>query len=671
MKKIKYQITYKKERAILSDVLPYEIPVIFSNRYYYRFLIENTIELDGNTVTWQSSNPVIEDIIKLLFGANNIENRSLKINEKYGFKKIPFTFKIAHKNSDYRELSIVHPLNQLHLIEFYDTFKETIKYFASVSNYSIRKPYKVAKFRFKNDYLHKRLKKEPKYSKLEIYGDEEEHLKSFFSYNKYSNIHKFFESYQYQRSEKKFQELYKFDISKCFESIYTHSIAWALYNKEIVKDNITSSGTTFAGLFDTFMQNMNYGETNGILIGSEFARIFAELLLQQIDKMVYEELVAEKTYQKKDYELFRYVDDYFLFYDDEKTRDKILGLYKHNLKKFNLHISDSKSQLYKKPIITELTIAKTKITDLINEHLSIKKMDNTSIDSSSGSIKEWTAYLKAQNLVTRFKIIVKETNIEYKDILNYSIALVERKVIKHLEKFEKQLDKEHYIRGFVAYNLEVLDFSFFIYSVAPRVSSTIKIASMLSKLIEFVKNCQDLQHYDKERILKKIFDEVHQILDKNKIKKHTQNETLYLLLVLNELGKEYRLDEQFLIDYFFDGNEYMLNYFSITTLLFYIKKISRYTALKQKILEHIAKKFDDANPGNLHKNTELVLLVFDIKACPYLELDFKKSILKKFGITDGAKQEQIIRFRKQWFIKWEDFNLADELEMKKSQEVYS
>lgn len=671
MKKMKYQITYKKERAILSDVLPYEIPVIFSNRYYYRFLIENTIELNENTVTWKSDNPLIEDILKLLFGANHIENTSLKINKLYGFKKIPFTFKIAHKNGDYRELSIVHPLNQLHLIEFYDTFKETIKYYANISNYSIRKPYKVAKFRFKNDYLHKRLKKESNHSKLEMYGDEEEHLKSFFTYSKYSNIHKFFESYQYQRSEKKFQELYKFDISKCFESIYTHSIAWALYNKEIVKDNITSSGSTFAGLFDTFMQNMNYGETNGILIGSEFARIFAELLLQQIDKMVYEELLVEKTYHKKDYELFRYVDDYFLFYDDEKTRNKILSLYKHNLKKFNLHISDSKSQLYKKPIITELTIAKTKITDLINEHLSIKKSDNVSSDASSESTKEWSAYLKAQNLITRFKIIIKETNIEYKDILNYTIALVERKVIQHIEKFKKESNKEHYIRGFIVYNLEVLDFAFFIYSVAPRVSSTIKMASMLSKLIEFIKNSQDLQHYDKERVLKKIFDEVHQILDKNRIKKYTQNETLYLILVLNELGKEYRLDQKFLIDYFFDGNEYTLNYFSITTLLFYIKKISRYTALKDKILEHITKKFDDANQDNLYKNTELILLVFDLISCPYLELDFKKNILKKFRITDGTKQEEIIKFRKQWFIKWENFNLVDELEMKRSQEVYS
>ena len=34
------------------------------------------------------------------------------------------------------------------------------------------------------------------------------------------------------------------------------------------------------------MQNLNYGETNGIVIGPEFSRIFAELILQEIDKSV-------------------------------------------------------------------------------------------------------------------------------------------------------------------------------------------------------------------------------------------------------------------------------------------------------------------------------------------------------------------------------------------------
>ena len=37
----KIPITYSKERVVLSDVLPYETPVTFSNRYFYKYLLES------------------------------------------------------------------------------------------------------------------------------------------------------------------------------------------------------------------------------------------------------------------------------------------------------------------------------------------------------------------------------------------------------------------------------------------------------------------------------------------------------------------------------------------------------------------------------------------------------------------------------------------------------
>ena len=37
-KRKKVKLSYSKERVLFSDVLPYECPIIFSNRYLYRFL---------------------------------------------------------------------------------------------------------------------------------------------------------------------------------------------------------------------------------------------------------------------------------------------------------------------------------------------------------------------------------------------------------------------------------------------------------------------------------------------------------------------------------------------------------------------------------------------------------------------------------------------------------
>ena len=121
----KFPIKYKKERTVLSDVLPYEIPVIYSNRYFYNFLIKNQIEINSKdfSISWieKESRAEFYEIIKLLFGVKSIENNHGKIfNEEreknYALKRIPFIFKIAHKNGDYRELSIIHPLNQLPIL---------------------------------------------------------------------------------------------------------------------------------------------------------------------------------------------------------------------------------------------------------------------------------------------------------------------------------------------------------------------------------------------------------------------------------------------------------------------------------------------------------------------------------------------------------------------------
>jgi hypothetical protein len=94
-------------------------------------------------------------------------------------------------------------------------------------------------------------------------------------------------------------------------------------NKEIVKSHRFKNDSAFGEVFDTLMQKLNYNETNGIVIGPEISRIFAEILLQQIDFAVYKILDRSKIKHKIHYEVFRYVDDFFLFYNEEEIKNKL------------------------------------------------------------------------------------------------------------------------------------------------------------------------------------------------------------------------------------------------------------------------------------------------------------------------------------------------------------
>ncbi len=98
-------IEYSKERVVLSDVLPYETPLIFSNRYFYHYLQKK--EHSEKDEKYKSrKNKAYAEIENILF------NTCLK-NQ-------PFRFNINHKENDFRELNIVHPHNQIKIVDFYE-----------------------------------------------------------------------------------------------------------------------------------------------------------------------------------------------------------------------------------------------------------------------------------------------------------------------------------------------------------------------------------------------------------------------------------------------------------------------------------------------------------------------------------------------------------------------
>jgi hypothetical protein len=56
--------------------------------------------------------------------------------------------------------------------------------------------------------------------------------------------------------------------------------------------------------------------------------------------------------------------------------------------------------------------------------------------------------------------------------------------------------------------------------------------------------------------------------------------------------------------------------------------------------------------------------------CPYVTDATKRTLLKKYDITDNNLQNDVIGKRKFWFTKWTEFDFAKELDAKKSSEVY-
>ena len=725
-KRKKIKLNYSKERVLFSDVLPYECPIIFSNRYLYRFLAKYLWvgeEQKIDNITWnvlkQSKRLDQKDVsvfAALLFGCYEKGKRIGKLQHKPNDLFYPYQFNIAHKTNKNRTLSIIHPYNQWQIVEFYEQYKYSILYLCNQSSYSIRKPHKIAQYFYYRDRLHRKLSGHES-DKVELFFNEYENLKTYFSYEKYANIYKFYEDYRYQRAEKKFKYLVKFDLQSCFDSIYTHTISWATAggaNK--VKVLPGYHGSWVGDAFDNLMQSVNARETNGIVIGPEFSRIFAEIILQYIDQKVEQELLKKNLRLKSTYECYRYVDDYFLFYNDENVRNLFMESLTKWLKEFKLQINPSKTEVYERPFITKVTIAKQRIENLLSNifsiplweemesNLSMEKEEDTEdedLDKDREILdKKFNIYLPANDVNTQIKVIVKECGIEYRDIANYLLEKISQRLDAFLnryeigfKKYERLMSKEEtnkddvethaqrVQRKLTNYLVSLIDVTFFVFNSNRQINTTLKLQKIINSIIIYAKRHGDFkvnpavrfQTISKDIIFKKIQDEIALVLATTDSHRNTLHESLYLLILAKELGYAYLLSPE-VIRSFIEKSELQYNFFACLILLYYYANHKCYDLQKALLTDEILKKYRLVAESERKRNSELTILPADMMTCPFVDDAYKQRLLTLMGITETKDQQMIMRFAKKQkyiFTRWTMFNLNKELQAKISQEVYS
>ncbi|WP_082442369.1 antiviral reverse transcriptase Drt3b [Sphingomonas sp. Leaf257] len=687
------RLSNRVQRPILSDTLPFEVPASFSNRHLCKLLIKYDVRLDSGVIRWTSPDDSLDIFIRMLTGVAETERISISSHNEFGKQKqirslrmethmvtIPFQFEICHKEKESRRLTVPHPLNQLAVAEFYNEHSSIITYYANRSPYSIRKPTAVARYSNFKDRMHDRLLAAQN-GQVEERNKEYDQLGSYFCYETYSNIFKFFESFQYHRAEKRYDAMAKSDISKCFDSIYTHSLAWAIHGNQAVKDGITTSNSTFSGRFDALMRSLNQNETNGIVIGPEFSRIFAELILQSVDQKLEIVLRKKNIYHRVDYEIYRYVDDYYIFYNKSADLDIIVEQLRHLLVDVKLAINPDKTKIYNKPIITEITVAKNSISDLFNSSIVVtpgsqnRNFDATVRSDDGPAIENFTCRVDSKSLITAYKTILKISNVTYIEVGNYTFALIEKKIDKILTAYVASSADNRSELALTRALIEMIEFAFFVYASAPRVNISIRVARIVSIITKSMRNIPvSIEH--RHRFFKYVHENAVHQLKKNQVLDFKEIENLYLLVALGEIGKEYCLDENSLLSHLKikkseDGiykSEYRIGYFTITVLLLYLKNKVRYNGLRNFLIEEAVSHIE-ARKHYRHRDAEVFMMSLDIISCPFVDDIAKKRIAAVYGLSDD-QFGSLTSLTTYWFTTWSGGKIADELDAKRRREVY-
>lgn len=464
--------------------------------------------------------------------------------------------------------------------------------------------------------------------------------------------------------------LKSFDVSRCFESIYTHSIAWAMKGKEFAKESMGRK--SLEDSFDDLIRSCNYNETHGIVIGPEFSRIFAEIILQRVDIDVKHRLDEAGLRFKVDYQVRRYIDDYFVFSNSKEIAEKVSSIFEDELQKYKLHLNESKTSIATIPFATPLLIAKQNSRKTLEQGFAVMVNQETLKSNSPTPSKLFilrSPFRVSNHIIDQLKVDVKSSGGGYEGVTGYCLSIIRRQLTEIFSlRMKKKYLKE--IKGAQDCLLATIEVAFFLYAMDMRVRPTY----LICQIIDFSdRTAKKLGEEAYDAVHKRIVEELVDSLERTKaIGNTTSIEVANLLAILRSLEVSYDIPERHLATYFnlSTGSQTKskddhsrgfssLDYFEIVSLLNYMRDHSTYEAIRTELLEEVERRFDRSRA--LHKEAELTLLFLDLVSCPFVPKQTKRKLINnvstdvlKTKTLDDGKLNQVINFcsKSLHFVNW-------------------
>lgn len=678
-------ISRSKYRVAISDILPYERPVFFTNRFFVRFLKHyGVICSNGRLVATKNQREGIDEMLAVLGGVGLI-------------RRPAFQYSIAKSCTERgRRLTIIHPYHQVAMVEFYDKYKMVISDFCQRSRYSIRFPHKVA-------VVQKKPMGFPKYiSEVEQENHPEESNKHFFVYNYYNNINDFYDDYRFLQAEKKFSYMEKTDLEHCFDSIIPIMLSQAMFgcDMENAKGTMPYDFYNLNLEYENRPENGNPGE--GIIIGPEFSRIYAEIILQQIDAECETILERSGVLLNRDYIFYRYVDDGFLFFSKEKVRNLFNETYINLLSKYGLKRGEDNNkhqEFDKKPFLESIAAGKLALAELIDSKIENRLETFKGFKHIQTGTFDTPTKLDYKSFVQSVRVIMKAHDLNYKDVMSFILGKMNRKVLSLLSDFNNlykqycQADyideiseqglkiKKQYEEGFLEFLCNLTEVLYFFFCSDPRMNTSIKVVGMINELQLFLRgkfkfsngdwSAKFTHHYINE------FDEKITDLTQNLFSIMAKDsichiEVLNFLELQKCMSKAVQIHPRRLTTYVETLGEDK-NFFTVFQLLHYIKNDLRYEKIKNSLVSWIQTKISCLCQEREVSDTEAVLTFLEVLCCPWVKTEIKKNMINEFNQFDDNSKNALLSFascQKDLFVKWRNYNIFEEMQHIKNTEVY-
>lgn len=461
---------------ILTDIMPIELSERFTLFYFYNFLM--------------TKNKDLKEMINFLLRIKN-EYKTGTMFEGGGNKgnnwvTMPLKYSIMKELHSERMISLLQPMAAVELFAFISIYqKELLNILNMNSNFSLRYHHRNNDLYYKN-----KNKSVTKYFAVESSGIEKDLIEKtgmFFDIKPYKSIASFTSSEEWLVLNSKYHYFIKTDYKACFDSIYTHTFKW-LIGKD-VNDTKDFKNTNVYTTIDRILQNINARTSNGIVVGPEFSRMIAEILLQSIDRTVYNKLLNLGKVAGENYNIYRFVDDIFAFAESEELANKIIELYSESATKYLLRLNEAKCYRNKVPFVLDEWLNKTAVfanrasnclfrtKDEQDSWLRKEKEKEENIEKELRPhiLKSRALLYSKRSIMNQLNELICEYSTKDKTIVAYFMGTILNKVSRNKENVNIFSDS---VTEKIVINF--LDLVFYAYSFFPSFNNTQRLLSIIS-----------------------------------------------------------------------------------------------------------------------------------------------------------------------------------------------
>lgn len=508
---------------ILTDVLPTELSEQFSYHYFYEYLV--------------TKNNDINEIIKLI---TKIKNENKEVFTGNGnWVSMPLGYTIMKQIDSERSISLLQPIAAMQLFLFISIYqKEMLTLLQKNSVFSLRYHKKNNDLYYKN-----KNKSVTKYfvDLSENTGKEIiEQTGMYFSIGPYKSIAAFTSSEEWLVLNSKYKYFIRTDYKACFDSIYTHTFNWII-GKDVNDTKNFKNGSIYSAI-DRILMNINARTSNGIVVGPEFSRMVAEMLLQTIDREVFSMLLNKNILINENYNIYRYVDDIFIFADSEKLANEIVELYSEAARKYLLGLNEAKLSRNKVPFVLDSWLNETNLftnravtllfnskderKSYVNEHL-LEQVDEMVVPYL---LKSESLSTSKRTIMNQFNELICKYESKNRTIVAYFLGTLLNKVGRNKENvciFKKNVTET------AVFNF--LELALYVYSFFPNYNNTQRLLSIIS----YVKDEFDV--FESREKLQTLFERYAFIFEKSNL-----NDIVNLILFCHQAKIEipYRQEEK-------------------------------------------------------------------------------------------------------------------------------